>query len=58
MNAAVEQPQRLLAVLRRRDRHAGLLEREADDVTDMRVVVDDKNRMGHLRASLCRCPAN
>ena len=57
VDAAVEQPQRFLAVLRGGDRHAGLFEREADDVADMRIVVDDENGMQPCRASLCRCPA-
>ncbi len=49
VDVAVELAQRLLAVLRDGDRHAGLFEREADDVADMRVIVDDENGMSHVR---------
>ena len=48
VDVAVELAQRLLAVLRDRDRHAGLFEREAHDVADMRVIIDDENGMSHV----------
>jgi hypothetical protein len=48
VNAAVEQPQRFLAVLRSGDRHAALFESESDDVADMRIVVDHENGMRHF----------
>jgi len=53
VDVAVEAGQRLLAVLGNGNRHPRLLEREADDVSDMRVVVDDEDGVGHVRASLC-----
>ena len=46
---AVELAQRLLAVLRGGNRHSGFFKREAHDVTDMRVVIDDENGMSHVR---------
>ena len=49
VDIAVELAQRLLAVLRDRDRHSRFLERKAHDVTDMRVIVDDENGMSHVR---------
>ena len=49
VDVAVEPGQRLLAVLRNGNRHAGLLECEAHDVADMVVVVDDENGMSHVR---------
>ena len=49
VDIAVEAGQRLPAVLRNGNRHAALLEREADDVADMGVVVDDENGMSHGR---------
>jgi len=49
VNVAVEPGQRLLAVLRNGNRHAGLLEREADDVANMWVVVDQENGVSHVR---------
>ena len=49
VDVAVELAQRLLAVLRDGNRHSGLLERKAHDVTDMRVIVDDENGMSHVR---------
>ena len=54
MDVAVELAQRFLAVLRGGNRHSGFFEREAHDVTDMRVVIDDENGMSHCRTSLRR----
>ena len=49
VDVAIEAGQRLLAVLRNGNRHAGLLECEADHVADMRVVVDQEYGMSHVR---------
>ncbi len=48
MDVAVELPQRLLAVLGGGNQHARLFEREAYDIADMRVIVDDQNGMSHV----------
>ena len=49
---AGEAGQRLLAVARLEHGHAGLPERDADDLADMRVVVDDEDavRQASLRS--------
>ena len=52
MDFLVELAQRLLAVLRGRNHHAGFFKRETHDVTDMRVIVDDKNAMSHVHQPL------
>ena len=49
VDVAVELAQRLLAILRDRNIHAGFLEGKAHDIPDMRVIVDDKNGRRHMR---------
>ncbi len=48
MDVAVELPQRLLAVLGGGNQHARFFEREAHDVTDMRVIINNENGMSHV----------
>jgi len=49
VDGAVELAQRVLAVLRRGNQHPRFFKCEADDVTNMRVIVNDENGMSHVR---------
>jgi len=48
VNLVVELAQRVLAVLCGGNHHAGFFKREAHDVTDMRVIINDENGMSHV----------
>jgi hypothetical protein len=52
VDVAIELAQRLLAVLCGGNQHARFFEREAHDVTNMRVVINNENGMSHVHQPL------